>query len=43
MKKYCERLVAEGILKRDVEISNMQAYQAGQKEIPWEMVWYKLD
>ena len=42
MKKYCEILVAEGVLNREVEISNHEKFKKGEKQIPWEMVWYKL-
>ena len=43
MKKYCEQLVTEGVLKREVETTNYQLYQEGKKDKPWEMVWYRLD
>ena len=42
IQRYCEIFVAEGLLQREVEISNKERVAQNTRRRQWNMVWYKL-
>jgi len=42
IKRHAEGLVAQGILKREVELDSTPKVKAGERSRFWQMVWYSI-
>ena len=42
IKRHVEILVAQGAVKREVELDSRPKVEAGERSRAWQMVWYSL-
>jgi len=42
IKRHCEELVAQGVLKREVELDSTSKVIDGSRSRSWQMTWYSL-